>query len=716
MTTTLKEQRSSGFFAQNMAKIIMFLVTSLLIYGSLVLPGFIKNSNIPAGVGEVASQEILAPYSITFESKVFTDRARNEAALNISPVYLPADPSIGRRQLEQLNNILYFISTVRKDSFSDKEQKLSDLSELQSISIPDETAEMILSLNDQTWQTVENESNRVLEQVLRDTIRNDNIGQVRNNLPANIDFSFPDNHSKLVVSLISQLIVPTSLFSEEQTTAAREQARAAVEPISRQIIAGELVVRRGQIIREEDFEALNVFGLAKPDNQNNELITNAVLVGIFAILTALYFQKRRDSSFTNLRSSIVLAVTFITFLALGRFLVIDRTVIPYLYPIAAFGITISVVFNLEVGFILSFFLSLLTVVGSGREIELALFYILPSFIGMLTIGKARRISAFLAAGLAIALAAMAVVVVFRLGDVYTDLVGLASLLAASLLNGLASGTLALLLQYIYSQVLDIPTALQLLEIARPDHPLLQYILRNAPGSYQHSLLVSNLGEQAAQAIGADRMLIRVGSLFHDCGKANNPQFFIENQIKDQIDSHDNLDPEVTAATIIKHVTDGISLAKKYHLPSRIIDFIKEHHGTMVTWYQYSKALELAGSPDEVNKSQFIYPGPKPRSRETAILMLADGTEARARAEAPKTEQEIRKLIHATINRYKDEGQLENTDLTLKDLKIIEDSFFQTLQRTYHPRIQYPEAKSSKTEPVVVGSSPELAMVDKKDHS
>ena len=688
-----KSKKPAGF-TKGVLRLLILLVTSLLIFAALVLPELISQSNIPTGVGEASAQEILAPYSITYESKVLTERARMQAAAAVSPVYLPVDPSISRRNFETLNSVLYYISAVRKDSYGTQEQKLKDLAAISSIKLSSTVAEQLLEIDDQSWQEIETEARRVLEQVMRDTIRNDNVAQIRSNLPAVIDFSFGQDEAQIIIALVSPLITPTSLFSEEQTNLAREQARASIEPISRQIIAGEVVVRRGQIIREEDYEALNVFGLAKPVNQTDRIITNAVLTGIIAVITALYFIRRQDQPFFSIKALLVIASMFILFLALERFLVVDRTIVPYLYPVAAFGLTLSIIFNLEIGIVMSLFLAILMVFDTTREAELGVFYLIPAIVGMLTIGRARRISAFLAAGLLTGLAAMAVVVAFRLGDTYTDLIGLTSLMASALINGLASGSLALLLQYVVSQILDVPTALQLLDVSRPDHPLLQYILRNAPGSYQHSLLVSNLAEQAAEAIGADRMLVRVGALFHDAGKANNPAFFIENQGKDKLDSHDNLDPAIAAATIIQHVHDGVALAKKYRLPSRVIDFIREHHGTMLTLYQYSQATAAADDPESVNKALFTYPGPKPQSRETAILMLADGTEARSRSETPRSDDEIRTLIRKTIDTYKNEGQLDATDLTLKDLSTIEESFFQTLQRSYHPRIQYPTLRTN----------------------
>jgi len=295
------------------------------------------------------------------------------------------------------------------------------------------------------------------------------------------------------------------------------------------------------------------------------------------------------------------------------------------------------------------------------------------------------------------------VLIFRIGDSFTDWLGIVSLTASAVFNGLASGTLSILFEYIFSSVLDIPTALQLMDISRPDHPLLQQVLQTMPGSYQHSLQVSNLAEQAAEAIGADRLLVRVGALYHDVGKSENPGFFVENQLRGSVDSHDDISPEVAAATIIKHVADGVALAKRYRLPSRVADFIREHHGTMMTRYQYGKALAAAENPDDVDPTLFRYPGPAPRSKETAILMLADGTEARSRAETARTDEEIREVINSVMNSCKDAGQFDDTDLTLKDLSTIRESFFNTLQRSYHPRIQYPETRRGVTEPVVVAN-------------
>lgn len=702
MAGTTTSGKSNGKITKGVIKGIILVISCLLAFGCLVLPDILSTQSEAVSIGQVAPQEITAPFSITFESKVLTDQARKEAAAEVEPIFLPADPSIAKAQLEILNNALYFFTSVRNDKFSTSQQKIYDMRSASNLVMNDEAYEAILELTDEDWQAITTEANRVLEVVLRDSIRNDQIGRTRSNLPAVIDFGFKSDQTQLITMIVSPLIVPTSLFSEEQTQQAREVARNSVEPITRQIMAGEVLVRRGQIIKVADLESLNVFGLGEPENRNDLLITSGILVAVCGLICATYYNRRRKfQALMEIRTTVMLAIFFLIILALARFLIFDRTVIPWLYPVAAFGLTVAIVLRVETGLLMSMLLAILIVFGHPRDMELALFYILPTFAGIFVIGRARRISSFLGAGAVVSLVGVAMVLIFRVGDSFTDWLGMVSLTASAVVNGLASGTLTILFEYIFSFVLDIPTALQLMDISRPDHPLMQHVLQTMPGSYQHSLQVSNLAEQAAEAIGADRLLVRVGALYHDVGKSENPGFFVENQIRGSVDPHDDISPEVAAATIIKHITDGVALAKRYRLPSRVTDFIREHHGTMITRYQYGKALAAAENPEEVDPELFRYPGPAPRSKETAILMLADGTEARSRANTARTDEEIMDVINSVMNTCKDAGQFDNTDLTLKDLSTIRESFFQTLQRSYHPRIQYPETRRGKTEPVTI---------------
>ena len=376
------------------------------------------------------------------------------------------------------------------------------------------------------------------------------------------------------------------------------------------------------------------------------------------------------------------------FLFAARFVLPNHAILPYLFPVAAFGLVVSSLYGFEVGLIASFSLSFL--IAYDNSTDLASFYFISSAAGIFVLGRGRRITFFLLAGLAIGISGSAVVVALRMINQFLDVSGFLTLMAGSFFNGLASVSISLILQSTLSGLLGKTTALQLMDLSRPDHPLIQEMLTKAPGTYQHSLQVANLAEQAAKVINADPLIIRVGALYHDIGKSLNPLFFIENQVSGKINTHDNLDPIKSAALIIRHVTDGLTLAAKFKLPVQIVSFIGQHHGTTITRYQYARAIEL-GKIDPVKDIQkFRYPGPKPQNKETALLMLADGCEAHARAENPDTPEKIRALVDETIEYYVNEKQLANSPLTLHNITKIADSFTKTLLNTYHQRIPYPE--------------------------
>jgi hypothetical protein len=289
--------------------------------------------------------------------------------------------------------------------------------------------------------------------------------------------------------------------------------------------------------------------------------------------------------------------------------------------------------------------------------------------------------------------------VFHLPDPGLDALGLLQLLGAALVNGALSASLTLVGFFALGSVFDITTSLQLIELSRPDHPLLRYILRAAPGTYQHSLQVSNLAEQAAERIGANAMLTRIGALYHDAGKALHPEFFVENQL-DGNNIHDSLEPEESARIIINHIRDGLEMARRHRLPSQVRAFIPEHHGTLRTMYQYKRAVQAAGGdPARVDPALYTYPGPRPQSKETALLMLADGSEARVRSERPQTEAELDRIVKSVIEGRVADGQLDDVDLTLHDLQLIRESFVNTLKGVFHPRIAYPkEEKAASAAP------------------
>ena len=671
--------------------LIVWIGSSALAFIALILPISSRPSAYILSPGDVAPQDIQAPYSLNYQSDLLTEQAVEDARKSVAPIFLPADPAISRKQIERLRTALNYLSVVRLDALATEEEKLNDLSKVDGLQLSADDARYILSLNDVRWDAVQREALSVLEQVMRDTIREDQADDAVRRIPTLISFALSQDQASIVTTLVSPFIAANSLFDKEQTDLAAGTAVESVQPVIQKYITGEIIVRRGQLISPFAWEALTQYDLIRPQTTGVDYFSSLAIVIVSSGFIGLYFQRRNFESLESLRRQILVAFIFLLFLFSARLIIPNRTVVPYLFPIPAFGLTISILFNLEIGLIFSLVLGILTAFGQQNAMDLTVYYILSSFIGILILARGKRISAFFWTGIMIGAAGSMVLLAYKLPNPYTDLLGLATLVAAAFFCGLASASLCLLFQFTLSPMLGVSTALQLLDISRPDHPLLQFILQNAPGSYQHSLQVSVLAEQAAEKIGADSMLVRVGGLYHDAGKALNPSYFIENQVGTKLNTHDDLDPAASARTIISHVTNGVVLAKKHHLPVRIHDFIREHHGTMLTRYQYAKALEQAANdPDSVDKQLFRYPGPIPGSRETALLMLADGCQARVRAELPQTEDDIRVLVKKTIEFCEKEGQLDNTRLTLRDLNIITESFVDTLKNTYHPRIKYPE--------------------------
>jgi len=687
---------------------VILLCVVILSYAILVEPWAFRPASPSLKVGDVAQQELRAPKYIEYISELNTEEARTEAERAVDPVYAPPDPSVARAQLDKQHSVMLSISMIKDDPISTYAEKITSLEAIKGANFDVAISSNLLYLSDQRWDLVKTEASNILEQVMRGPIRSDGLDSVLQGLIYKVSLSLNEDEINDVVDLVSPFVTVNSFYSPELTDAARLLARNSVQPVLKSYRQGEMIVSSGQVITPLIYEALKIQNLITPVDHRFEFLGGVVLVILGAVLEVLFLNRNRPKYAKDLRSLLLISILFLVFFASARFSIPNRTIVPYLFPIPAFGLLISSLFGIESGIILSLILCVLTAYGLPNALDLMPYYFLSSVSAILALGSARRVGHFLWAAAVIACVGFAVVIAYRFPNIDTDVVGLATLAAAAVFNGIASTSLALLMQFIFSQFLGSTTALQLLEISRPDYPLLKYFLRQAPGTYQHCLQVMNLAEQAAEKIGADTLLTRVGALYHDVGKSENAPFFIENQSPGNLNPHNDIDPVSSAKTIIAHVTDGLALARKYRLPRRIQDFISEHHGTLLTRYQYNRALELAAvDKRSVNEEDFRYPGPAPRSKETALLMFADGAEAIVRAKQPKTEDELREIIRKVVLNAQKEGQLDDTPLTQRELGAVIESFVATLQGVSHPRIEYPKEANLLPEVSPVSEQPSV---------
>ncbi len=670
----------------------LIAIVALASFAILISPAGLNPVQQTVTEGDVAQNTIQSPRDIEYVSEIRTEEARKAAESAIQPVYSTPDPAIARQQIERLRTSLQNITSIRDNTGLTVEESRSQLLALSDLRLKDETLDYIINISDPRWEAVQSEAVRVLEQVMRRAIYEDRLESAQSGVSSFVSLTLNEQQAELTTELVVPFVVPNSFFSQELTDAAKKAARDGVQPIVQTYKAGETIVPAGEVVTPADLEAFRELGLIRPGQRWEDLAAAAALVLIFTAFVPLYFfRKPRAIHLNDPKNLVIIALIFIAFLG-GARLFAERTLAPYAYPIQAAALLLTALFSMEVGLVLAIPLSIMAAFGLPNSGDLIFYYLFSSLMGIFALGPARRFWGFLRAGIAISLTGAAALMAFRIPLITLDWVGILQLIGVVAFAGFASASIALLLQYMLAQLLGLTTALQLLDISRPDFPLLQFLLRNAPGTYQHSLQVANLAEQAAEKIGADPLLTRVGALFHDIGKSLNPNFFIENQVVDNLDSHKESDPEEVSATIIRHVTDGVQLAKKHRLPVRLHDFILEHHGTLITHFQYNQAVQAAGGDvTRVDIEKFRYPGPRPASRETALLMLADATEARARSERPAKDDEIRALVTSVIQTVQKFHQLDDTLLTLRDLSLITESFVTTLRGTYHPRIQYPKA-------------------------
>lgn len=691
----MNEKKHRPRFSIKTFQIIVLVITGLASLAALLLPIALRQSLYSLQVGQIAKEDILAPKTLTYVSDFLTDQARTNAENLVQDVYLPPDPQIARTQIEKLQQAIAEINLIRVDPMLSFESKNTTLIDLKNLPLDSNSAQFILSLDDNTWNILSQEALRVLELTLRTSIRDTQVSQAAENVINNVSYVLPDNERSFVASFVSSFVVATSLYSAEATAMAKQTAREQITPISTTYIAGETIVLRGQKVTSEILEALTKFGLIQAARNLQDILATIALVLLLTLFVTVYFMRRKRTLFEMPGFLLVLSVLFLLFLFGARFFIPNRTIAPFIFPLPAFGLVIASLFNLEAGIIFSILLSVLSAYGLQNGLELTLFYVFTSLFSILILGQAKRIFHFIWSGLIIGFAGSAIILAYRLPNAVTDWFGILTLVAASFFCGLASSSVALLLHTLVSNIMGLTTPLKLFDVSRPDHRLLQYLLQQAPGTYQHSLIVANLAEQAAESICADPLLARVGALYHDIGKTIKPAYFIENQIPGQKNPHESLKPEESAKIIINHVAEGVKMAKKHRLPSRILSMIQEHHGTLITRFQYGRALEQS---KKIDLTKFTYPGPTPSSREAGILMLADNVEAKARAEVPKNEVELKDLVNKAIEYCQKEGQLDNSNLTLNNLIKISESFVSTLKNSYHPRLQYPELESKEILP------------------
>jgi putative nucleotidyltransferase with HDIG domain len=510
---------------------------------------------------------------------------------------------------------------------------------------------------------------------------------------------------KLVISITGKLIQPNLTFNRNATERKRQIALRDAKPVYFQVQKDEMIVREGQKITMSDLDKLEAYFKIKGEKRFTNL---SILLGIFLMITAMgvvlyLLAKSLIKSERMIQDTLFLSVTIllqVIFVKMGIFIshAINRA-FPFLSPEVCFyaipytvgAMLVGLLIGQNMALIFSIFASFLVAFLFDSRIHIALFAFIGNAVAFYQIVHCKKRSAFLRVGLLLGLVNCAVILCISLIEGNTATIDTLLKFIMGISGGIVSGIVIAGITPLFESLFDYTTDIKLLELANQNQPIFQQMIMEAPGSYHHSIVVASLVEAAAEAIGANSLLAKVSAYYHDIGKIKKPQYFIENQRNGE-NRHDRLSPKMSSLIIITHVKDGYELANKARLGRKIMNIIREHHGTSLVSYFYEKSKkDRDPSIRSLPERDFRYPGPKPQSREAGLVLLGDVIEASSRTLSNPTPSRIKNLVRDRIERVFMDGQLDECELTLRDLNKIADSFNRILNGIFHHRIDYPES-------------------------
>jgi putative nucleotidyltransferase with HDIG domain len=498
---------------------------------------------------------------------------------------------------------------------------------------------------------------------------------------------------KIGYQMAGAFLTPTLFYDLEETRARIEEAEALVPLAKDQVLAGERIIDGHERITREHIDKLNSYATAKMERGEGQGLLNHLMRGlgqwgntlfILSILLFFLWQGRRDIA--NTPKQLLLIGVTVLFPAAFTFMVTQLNLSPLIIPVAAGAMIVTIFFDVYVGLLYSISVSLLIGAMRGNEFGIAYISIFVCAMAILSVSRVRTRN-WVLRSMAVVMAA------YLLSITVHDLLNYQSLkeilrdLGVGFINGFISPIIAYALILLFERIFHLTTDMTLLELSDLNHPLLRQLAIQAPGTYHHSLSVGNLAEAASEAIGGNALLARVGAYYHDIGKLEKPEYFVENQLRGR-NPQEKLAPTMSSLILLNHVRRGAEMAQQFHLPPVVEAFIFEHHGTSLMHYFYQKAVEQRGG-GAVPQDEFRYPGPRPSTRESAVVMLADAVEAASRTLRDPSFSRIKNIVDQIIDERFKSGELDNSPLTLQDLARISEAFQKTLNARFHRRIPYP---------------------------
>jgi len=698
-------------FKVSAVRLLLFCSVLVSIFLAMTPPSLLVP--VPFVVGQTFPYDIRAYKSVRYLSEIATER-RRQAIAQAVPRRYRLDASVALRWRAVLNDLIDSVMAIRLNEVPIRE-KIKAVKRQIGLDVSEQVLKILMSTSPSTVRfghemllgALELEWQRGVKPIPEERAASlQRVKESIDKLPFSEELKFALKHLA-DLSLHSNMV-----FDPIATQRAIEQAKASVEPVWKTITVGELIARRGELVTEEHLEKLKALG-----HNYSALLGIAILALIFTAVTILFLRLTMPTTFIDNRRLALLTLLWTVGLMLVRFL--HRS----LGPEISFVVTPTVAMITTVLFTPTFSIyasgvfALVTTLGMVADWQVLPIGSLRPFLSSSALGVA---ASFLSADARTRMQLVLAGVLLSIGAFFVPLtLGLVTgetltiswedfqkLFLWALLTGAIPPALTLAGMSILERPFNITTVFTLTELANPNAPLLRELAEKAPGTFQSSLMVARLAQEAARRIGANDLLAWVGGLYHDIGKLQRPQYFVENQPPGTRNPHDNLAPDISANVLMLHVEQGVEIARKNRLPTPIIDIIREHHGTSVMSYFLDKAKKRTDLLEEdKDESKYRYKGPKPSTKESAIIMLADSVEAAVRALSSSDIKAIEQVIEEVVASKLEDGQLEESPLSFRDLTEIKRAFLDTFKSIYHQRIEYPkkEQESNGTQRFHLGA-------------
>ncbi|MGG5462648.1 HD family phosphohydrolase [Clostridium sp. B9] len=678
------KEKVLGMF-KDYKKIILYIITFFVLYFTLMTG--IVTQKYDLKVGDIPKSDIKAHREIIDESA--TEARKKEAEEKVDKQYsLRTDV---QKQSEE--KIRSFFTSVEKVIAEDKtEEEKAKLIPRVPFKITDGEAEVIAGLDDAGVKKLESISIEALTKAYETPIEDGNAQDLTDAKKIYTDYIASSDLNDSLKGIALKFVVviePNFFYDKEKTDELIKETLKQVPPVM--IKKNQIVVSEGEPVTAHQLELLNTLGVLSDSNSSLYIyIALGFLVVIVMYLQYGYINKYYPKIDEDFSKIVMISILNVLPVILARLFGIISN---YLIPLACMPMLLTLLLNYKISLVTSMLNVILIAGAVGFSPNIIVLAVLNVVLGGTLLRKMQQRNDILYSSITVAV--LSSILTFCVGTLTTN--NFMEILADSTFaaaGAVLSGILTIGVLPFFESTFDIVTNAKLLELSNPNSPLLKKLLMEAPGTYHHSILVANLAELAAEQVGGNPLLARIGAYYHDVGKTKRPYFFRENQIGKK-NPHDRMKPEISSKIILSHVKDGLELAKEYNLPETIQEFIATHHGETLVKYFYLTVKNNSENPDDVKEDDFKYPGPKPMSKEQGILMLADSTEAAVRSINEPTEEKIEKMVNNIIDDKLATGQLDNCDLTIRDINKIKKCFLKALNGIHHERIEYPDDNNKK---------------------